>query len=110
MEVVPRKVGSQVSDMTDPVEEAPSFCNALLKQSIQSLRRECLDHFVSVGLTHLDYLVSEYLEHCHNQRPRRGLGNRPLGGCGPPGDGVGGEVVCRSRLGGVLRHYERKAA
>jgi hypothetical protein len=31
---------------------------------------------------------------------------------GPPGDGGGGggEVVCRSRLGGVLRHYERRRA
>jgi hypothetical protein len=83
-----------------------------MERWIQSLRRECLDHFVPVGLNHLDHLVTEYLEHYHEERPHQGLGNRPLGGGGPPGDGGGGggEVVCHPRLGGVLRHYERRSA
>ena len=81
-----------------------------MERWIQSLRRECLDHFVPVGLGHLDHLVSEYLEHYHNERPHQGVGNRPLGGSGPPGDGGGGEVVCRVRLGGVPRHYEQRRA
>jgi putative transposase len=88
------------------------LCNAHMERWIQSLRRECLDHFVPVGLNHLDHLVTEYLEHYHEERPHQGLGNRPLGGGGPPGDGGGGggEVVCHPRLGGVLRHYERRSA
>lgn len=87
------------------------LCNAHMERRIQSLRRECLDHFIPVGLKHLDHLVSEYLEHYHLERPHQGMGNRVLGdrraaGHDPPEDE--GEVVCRVRLGGVLRHYERR--
>jgi putative transposase len=87
-----------------------------MERWIQSLRQECLDHFIPVGLKHLkhlDHLVSEYLEHYHLERPHQGLGNRLLGdrqtaGHDPPrGEG---EVVCYPRLGGVLRHYERRRA
>ena len=88
------------------------LCNAHMERWIQSLRRECLDHFVPIGLRHLDHLVSEYLEHYHLERPHQGLGNRLLGdrppGHDPPQDEA--EVVCRVRLGGVLRHYERRSA
>ncbi len=89
------------------------LCNAHMERWIQSLRRECLDHFIPVGLKHLDHLVSEYLEHYHLERPHQGLGNRLLvdrqaAGHDPPRDE--GEVVCRVRLGGVLRHYERRRA
>lgn len=89
--------------------QAP-LCNAHMERWIQSLRRECLDHFIPVGLKHLDHLVSEYLEHYHLERPHQGLGSRLLGdrrtaGHDPPTDE--GEVVCRARLGGVLRHCER---
>jgi len=92
--------------------QAP-LCNAHMERWIQSLRRECLDHFIPIGLRHLDHLVSEYLEHYHLERPHQGLGNRLLGdrqraGHDPPEDE--GEVVCRVRLGGVLRHYERRSA
>jgi putative transposase len=47
--------------------QAP-LCNAHMERSIQSLRRECLDHFIPVGLKHLDHLVAEYLEHYHLER------------------------------------------
>ncbi len=84
-----------------------------MERWIQSLRRECLDHFVPVGLKHLDHLVSEYIEHYHKERPHQELGNRLMGdqrtaGPDPPGDES--EVVCQPRLGGVLRHYERRSA
>lgn len=88
------------------------LCNAHMERWIQSLRRECLDHFIPIGLRHLDHLVSEYLEHYYLERPHQGMGNRLLGddsriaGHDPPrGEG---EVVCYPRLGGVLRHYERR--
>jgi putative transposase len=89
------------------------LCNAHMERWIQSLRRECLDQFVPVGLGHLDHLVSEYIEHYHNDRPHQGLGNRLLGDPRTPGHdspGNEGEVVCHPRLGGVLRHYERQRA
>jgi len=86
--------------------QAP-LCNAHMERWIQSFRRKCLDHFVPVGLKHLDHLVAEYLEHYHLERPHQGLGNRLLTGHDPPGDER--EVVCRSRLGGVLLQFERRS-
>jgi len=83
-----------------------------MERRIQSLRRECLGHFVPVGLKHLDHLVARYLEH-YQERPHQGMDNKLLGnsqaaGHDPRGDE--GEVVCRARLGGVLRQYERRPA
>ena len=97
----------------EPLPIRAPLCNAHMQRWIQSLRQECLDHFVPVGLRHLDHLVSEYLEHYHLERPHQGLRNRLLGdrqkaGPDPPEDE--GEEVCRQRLGGVLRHYERRLA
>ncbi|RMH25709.1 MAG: hypothetical protein D6692_10230 [Planctomycetota bacterium] len=51
-----------------------------MERWIQSLRKECLDQFVPVGLRHLDHLVSEYLIHYDRERPHQSLGNRPLVG------------------------------
>jgi len=84
------------------------LCNAHMERWIQSLRRECLNHFVPVGLRHLGHLVLEYLIRYDRERPHQSLGNRLLAGHDPPD--LRGEVVCRSRLAGMLRHYERKAA
>ena len=88
----------------------PCLCNAHTERWNQPLRRGCLDHFVPVGLKHLNHLVAEYLEHYHSERPHQGLGNRLLIGHDPPDDRGEGEVVCHPRLGGVLRHYEGRQA
>jgi len=84
------------------------LCNAHMERWIRSLKAECLDHFVPIGRRHLDHLVTEYLEHYHTERPHQGVGNRLLIGRGSPAEE--GEIVCRARLGGALRHYERQAA
>lgn len=89
--------------------------NGYAERWVGSLKRECLDHFVCFGRKHLDHLVAEYLEHYHAERPHQGIGNRtptrtpapPPQGAGPPR--IQGEILCRERLGGVLRHYERAA-
>lgn len=81
--------------------------NGYAERWVGSVKRECLDHFVCFGRRHLDHLVAEYLEHYHAERPHKGLGNLRPCETGPPA--TEGEVVCRERLGGVLRHYERAA-
>ena len=85
---------------------------AHIERFIQSLQQEALDHFVVCGERHFDYLVSEYLEHYHRERPHQGIGNRLLSGAPPDErqDGDVGPVVCRTRLGGVLKSYQRLAA
>jgi putative transposase len=50
--------------------------NAYVERFIQSLQQECLDHFLVFGEKHFDYLVREYVEHHHTERPHQGLGNQ----------------------------------
>ena len=76
---------------------------------MQSVKRECLDHFIVFGLGHLSHLLSAYMDHYHIARPHQGLGNRLIAGPDPPRTSVG-SVHCRTRLGGVLKSYERIAA
>jgi hypothetical protein len=61
------------------------------------------------GANSLRKAVSSLLVHCHAERNHQGLGNRLI----QPGAEAGrrdGDVVCRERLGGLLRYYYRKAA
>jgi putative transposase len=92
---------------------APNM-NAYAERWVQTLKQECLDHFLICGERHLAHLVREFVEHYHQERPRQEVGNLP-----PPeaGDGAprvlpvpSGEVKCRERLGGLLKHYYRAAA
>ncbi len=83
--------------------------NAYAERFVQTLKHECLHHFLICGERHLNYLVNEFVEHYHTKRPHQGIGIRlivkPLGE--PPGSG---EIVCEERLGGLLKHYYRTAA
>ncbi|MGD9789511.1 MAG: integrase core domain-containing protein [Phycisphaerales bacterium] len=87
--------------------------NAHVERLIQSVQAECLDQFVILGTRHLDYLLREYVDHYNRDRPHSSLefatplGRRPSTRAGPAGCR---EVRCRSRLGGVIKHYYRKAA
>jgi putative transposase len=85
--------------------------HAYVERFIQSLQQECLDHFLVFGEKHFDYLVKEYVEHYHQERPHQGLANRTLAGTPSPAppDSAGG-IQCRTRLGGLLKHYQRAAA
>jgi len=83
--------------------------NAYVERFVQTIEQGCLDKFIVFGREHLDHVCREYVEHYHTERPHQAMENRPLTGTGaaPPNTG---EVVCRERLGGVLRHYHRAAA
>jgi len=94
------------------VPRAPNQ-NAFIERWIGSIKGECLNRFMAFGLRHLDYLVSEYVTYYNELRPHQRKGNRPLVGAwsvteGPPVEAR--EIVCRERLGGVLRHYDRLVA
>ena len=84
---------------------------------MQSLRTECLDHFLVCGEGHLRHVLKEYLEHYNAERPHQAKGNVPLPVARAEEAGETsvlplptGEVRCRGRLGGLLRHYHRAAA
>jgi hypothetical protein len=89
---------------------APNL-NAHVERFIQTVQNECLDRFMVMGTSHLDHLMAEFIEHYNRERPHSAIDNRPPVGRPPPLRLAGsGEVRCRERLGGVLRHYYRKAA
>ncbi len=89
---------------------APNL-NAYAERWVLTARRECLDHFVVFGEDHLRYLVSEFTTHCSRCRPHQGVGNRPPEGEPPPPlAGPLPDIDCEERLGGLLRHYSRRAA
>lgn len=107
--------------------KAPNM-NAYAERWVQSIKTECLDHFVICGEKHLRYLVDKYLDYYNRLRPHQNRGNLTL----PvaieqeeaeeervlkfPGveeskqDEPVGEVIRHRLLGGLISHYERVAA
>jgi len=87
--------------------------NAYAERWCQSIKTEMLDHFIVLGEKHLRYLITEYVSHYHAERPHLATGNLPPSMDQPPNplESVGPQdVVVHERLGGLLRHYECKAA
>ncbi|QDU39645.1 Integrase core domain protein [Maioricimonas rarisocia] len=86
--------------------------NAHCERVIQSIKQEVLDHFIVFGEHHLNHLVQEYAKYYHQLRPHQGIDNRvPLGNSPPsPRPPNPDELLCQHELGGVLKHYVRKAA
>jgi len=87
---------------------APNL-NAYAERWVQSLKHECLNNFIVLGERHLRYLVSQFVEHYLKERPHQSKDNAPLSGTPPPLE-PHGEIICHERLGGLLKHYTRRAA
>ena len=87
--------------------------NAHCERVIQSIKHEVLDYFVVFGEDHLNHIVSSFVEYYNTVRPHQVLKNVPLSGTVPEKQSVTvdpDEVVCKGWLGGVLKHYEWRAA
>jgi putative transposase len=84
--------------------------NAFAERIVQTLKVECLDHFVVCGERHLNHIVAQFADYYHHCRPHQSLGNRPPLGAKSPAMVDGGKIVCEQRLGGLLKHYVRRAA
>jgi len=83
--------------------------NPHIERFMRSLKDGCLYRLLFVGERPLRAAVVAFLAHYHAERNHQALDNRLI----DPGEEVGrtaGEVACRERLGGVLRHCRRKAA
>jgi len=83
--------------------------NAYAERFVRSIRQECLDHIVPLGVAHLRHALREYLEHYHRERNHQGLDNQLIQPrAGPANDNA--NVQRKQRLGGLLSFYERSAA
>jgi len=79
-----------------------------IERFMRSLKDECLHRMIFFGESSLKTAVAGFLAHYHAERNHQGR-DRLL----EPGEEVGrtkGEVVCRERLGGMLRYYYKQAA
>jgi putative transposase len=87
---------------------APNL-NAIAERWIQSIRQECLDHFVICGQSHL---IQAYVDHYHTERPHQALDNDLLiaANLSDPKVGLDEPIIRRDQLGGLLKHYSRRAA
>ena len=81
---------------------------------VQRTKHEVLNHFIVFGERHLRHILSSWLDYYHRHRPHQGIGNVPISASLPPPEPleqVGcAELVCHDKLGGLLKHFERKAA
>jgi putative transposase len=90
---------------------APNL-NAFAERWVRSIREECLNHFVVFGEEHLRHLITQYLTFYNQFRPHQRKDNLPLTGLDPPEAlaVAADEICCDERLGGLLKHYYRRAA
>ena len=96
-----------------PIPPRSPNMNPFAESWIQRVKSECLDHFIILGEQHLRYVLREYLVHFHEERPHQGLGNQPANQTtvlDEIASTSADQVVCHERLGGLLKHYERRAA
>jgi Integrase core domain len=97
--------------------------NAFAERWVLSVKSECLSQMVFFSEASLRKALAEYVAHYHEERNHQGLGNNlliPQPAIAPEqpddrplpvsGDIATGEIVCRERLGGLLRYYYRKSA
>ena len=90
--------------------------NAFAESWIASVKRECLDYFACFSLRHADHLVHTYVDFYNDHRPHQGLGNQIIDSADKPRLRFAQTFVdprkvgCRSELGGLLKHYYRRAA
>ena len=83
--------------------------NAVCERFVGSVRRECLDHIIILGETHLRAVLDEYVTYFNRSRPHQGLEQRiPLSSTTHDGPTTP-KIVQRSVLGG-LHHDYRSAA
>lgn len=102
-----KRIKSQRNDYRSP------NLNAFVERFIQTIRRECLDHFLVLGCRHLDYLCRQFLEHYHAERPHQSLDNEPIlpfPKVDEPGSIPPRLIRCKTRLGGLLKSYSHQAA
>jgi hypothetical protein len=72
-----------------------------------------LDKFVIVAERHLNYVNREWRLHYNRERPHEARGHLPPDCEKPPEPDASirsRDVVCTTRLGGLLKSYSRRAA
>jgi len=85
--------------------------NSFCERWVLSIKSEYISGLIFFGEKSLRLALKEYTIHYHQERNHQGKDNRLLipSQDYDPGD-RDSKIECRSRLGGVLKYYYRKAA
>ncbi len=83
--------------------------NAYAERFVLSVKSECLNRVIPLRENHLRSTITAFLRHYHGERPHQGLNNCLIDADETAGRTVG-SIVCRERVGGMLRYYYREAA
>jgi hypothetical protein len=86
--------------------------NGYVERLIGSVRRECLDHVISINEKHLRRLLREYFAYYNKDRTHCGIAkDAPIQREVQARPVDGGKVIALPRVGGLHHRYEwRKAA
>ncbi len=95
--------GDGVAVIRTPI--AAPKANSHIERQIGSTRRECLDWLLILNRRHLERVLTQWFEHYNQARPHRGLDLGTPIARPDPVTAAAGDVVCRERLGGLLREY-----
>lgn len=83
--------------------------NAYAERFVGSIKAECLNRLIFFGEASLRRALGEYVTQYVSERNHQGVGNRLLVSAANVAHIAPAPVACRARLGGVLKHYERRA-
>ena len=83
--------------------------NSFAERFVLSIKSECLNRLVPLGVGHLRRAVALFVEHYHLERNHQGLGNELIVPSSAPVN-ENAPIECRERLGGILKYYYRHAA
>jgi transposase InsO family protein len=87
-----------------PIAPGSPWQNGFAERLIGSIRRECVDHFVVLGETHLRRILKSYARYYNETRTHRSLDkDAPIS---RPVQRTGG-IISHALLGGLHHHYVR---
>jgi putative transposase len=84
--------------------------NAYAERWVRSVKEECLARLILFGEASLRHALRQYVAHFHHERNHQGKGNVLLFPVIHHDAKCEGPIQGRSRLGGLLKYYERDAA
>lgn len=83
--------------------------NSFAERWVRSVKQECLSKLILFGEASLKRALTEFIAHYHSERPHQGKGNKVLFPSENQSQAEGQRIVCKERLGGILKYYSRAA-
>ena len=83
--------------------------NVICERFIGSLKRECMDHMLTLHCHQLHRIVRAYVDYYNHSRPNQGIGQRlpaQFPRTSPPSSG---QIIATPVLGGLHHAYSRVA-